>query len=88
MKSKKGSINHVCIVKFLKLLVKLDKFLLKLDKNIKFIESMKTMDLRQDKSNMRTTTFLDKSNMSFSILNDMGVIILGPNTMKSNDTTS
>ena len=78
----------MCFVKFLKLLVKHDKLLHKLDKNIKFIESMKTMDPRQDKSNMRTTTFLDKSNMSFSILNDMGVIIPDPNTMKSNDTAS
>ena len=68
--------------------VKLNKFLNKLAKNIKFIDSMKTMDLRLDKSNMRTTTFLDKSNMSLSLLNDMGVIIPAPNTMKSNATAS
>ena len=67
---------------------KLDKFLLKLDKNIKSIESMKTMDPLLAKSNMRSTTLLAKSNMSLSILNDMGVIILDPNTMKSNDTAS
>ena len=85
MKLKKGFINHVCIVKFL---IKIDKRLLKLDKNIKFIASMKTMEILQDKSNMRTTTLLVKSNMSLSILNDMGVIILDPNTMKSNDTAS
>ena len=72
----------MCIVKFL---VKIDKRLLKFDKSIMFIESMKTMDLLQDKSNMRSTTFLDNSNMSLSILNDMGVIIPDPNTMKSND---
>ena len=88
MKFKKGFINHVCIVKFLKLLVKLDKLLHKLDKNIKFIESMKTMDLLQDKSNMRSTTLLAKSNMSLTILNDMGVIIPDPNTIKSNATAS
>ena len=85
MKSKKGFINHVCIVKFL---VTIDKRLLKIDKNIKFIKSMKTMEILQDKSNMRSTTLPAKSNMSLSILNDMSVIILDPNTMKSNDTAS
>ena len=57
--------------------VKLDKFLHKLAKNIKFNKSKTTMEILQD-----------KSNMSLSILNDMGVIILDPNTMKSNDTAS
>ena len=61
MKFKNGFIKHVCIVKFL---VKIDKRLLKFDKSIMFIESMKTMDLLQDKSNMRSTTLLAKSNMS------------------------
>ena len=56
---------------------KLDKFLLKLDKNIKSIESMKTMD-----------PLLAKSNMRLSILTDMGVNIPDPNTMKSNDMAS
>ena len=49
---------------------------------------MKTMDLLQDKSNMRSTTLLAKRNMRLSILNDMGVIIPDPNTMKRNDTAS
>ena len=49
---------------------------------------MKTMEILQDKSNMRSTTLLVKSNMSLSILNDMGVIITNPNTIKSNDMAS
>ena len=85
MKFKKGFIKNVCIVK---LLVKIDKHLLKIDKSIKFIESLKTMEILKDKSNMRLTTLLAKINMRLSILNDMGVIILDPNTMKSNDTAS
>ena len=75
----------MCIVK---LFVKIDKCLLKLDKNLKFAKNMKTMEIIQDKSNMRSTTLLAKSNMSVSILNDMGVIILDPNTMKNNATAS
>ena len=85
MKFKKGFFKHVCNVKFL---VKINTRPLKLDKNIKFIASMKTMEILQDKSNMRLTTLLAKSNMRLSLLNDMGVIILDPNTMKSNDTAS
>ena len=85
MKSKRGFSKHVCIDK---LLLKLDKLLHKIAKNIKFNKSKTTMDLLQEKSNMRPTTLLAKSNMSLSILNDMGVIILDPNTMKINDTTS
>ena len=73
-KFKKGFIKHVCILKFL---VKIDKGLLKLDKNLKFAKSMKSMEILQD-----------KSKMSLSILNDMGVIIPDPNTMKSNDMAS
>ena len=92
MKSKRGFSKHVCIDKLLlkidKLILKLDKLIHKFDKSIKFIESMKTMEILQDKSNMRSTTLLAKSNMSLSILNDMGVIILDSNTMKSNDTAS
>ena len=87
------------IVKFHKFLVKIDKRLLKQDKNVKSIESKKTMDpllaksnMRSTtllaKSNMRKTTLLAKSNMRLSILTDMGVIIPDPNTMKSNDMAS
>ena len=71
----------------------------KLDKNLKFTKSKNTMEILQDKSNMRSTTLLAKSNMrsttllaksnmSLSILTDMGVIIPDPNTMKSNDMAS
>ena len=45
-----GFINHVCIVK---LLIKIDKRLLKLEKNLKFAKNMNTMEILQDKSNMR-----------------------------------
>ena len=93
----------MCIVKPLvkidKLLIKIDKFLLKRDKNVKSIESKKTMDpllaksnMRSTtllaKSNMRKTTLLAKSNMRLPILTDMGVIIPDPNTMKNNDMAS
>ena len=93
----------MCIVKLLvkihKLLVKIDKLLLNRDKNVKSVESKKTMDPLLTKSNMRSTTLLAKgnmrkttllakSNMRLSILNDMGVIISDPNTMKSNDMAS
>ena len=82
----------MCIDKLLlkidKLLLKLDKFLDKLAKTIRFIESMKTMEILRAKSNMRKTTLLAKSNMRLSILNVMGVIIPDPNTMKSNDMES
>ena len=88
MKFKSGFINHVCIVKFLKFLVKIDKLLHKLTKNIKFNKSNTTMETPQDKSNMRLTSLLAKTNMRLSILNDMGVIIPDPNTMKSNDMAS
>ena len=76
------------LVKIDKLLVKIDKLLLKRDKNVKSIDSKKTMDPLLAKSNMRKTTLLAKSNMRLSILNDMGVIIPDPNTMKSNDMAS
>ena len=73
-KSKRGFINHVCIVKFLKLLHKLDKLL----HNLKFIKSMMTLEILHTKSNMRLT-----------ILHVKGVIItLDPNTMKSNSMAS
>ena len=86
----------MCIDKFL---VKIDKLLLKRDKNVKSIESKKTMDpllaksnMRSTtllaKSNMRKTTLLAKSNMRLPIINDMGVIIPDPNTMKRNDMAS
>ena len=64
--------------------VKLDKFLRKLAKDIKFTKSMKTMGILHDKSNMRLTTLLAKSNTSWTIINNMGVIIRDPYTMKSN----
>ena len=71
----------MCIDKLLdkidKFLVKIDKLLFKRDKNVKSIDSKKTMD-----------PLLAKSNMRLPILNDMGVIILDSNTMKSNDTAS
>ena len=82
----------MCIVKPLvkidKLLVKIDKFLLKRDKNVKSIESKKTMDPLLAKSYMRSTTLLAKSTSSLTIINNMGVIIPNPNTMKSNDMAS
>ena len=95
-KFKNEDFKLACIVKFL---LELDKLLHKLAKNIKFIKSMKTMEILHDKSNMRlttllaksnmrSTTLLAKSNMRLSILNDMGVIIPDPNTMKSNDMAS
>ena len=82
-----------------KLLLKIDKLLLERDKNVKSIESKKTMAhllaksiMRKTtllaKSNMRKTTLLAKHNMRLSILDDMGVIIPDPNTMKSNDMAS
>ena len=79
----------MCIDKLLdmidKFLVKIDKLLVKRDKNGKSIMRKTTL---LAKSNMRKTTLLAKSNMRLSILNDMGVIIPDPNTMKSNDTAS
>ena len=68
--------------------VKLDKLLYKLAKNIKFIKSMKRMDILHDKSNMRSTTLRAMSNTSWTIINNMGVIIPDPNTMKSNAMAS
>ena len=92
MKLKKEFTKDVCIDK---LLVKIDKLPLKQDKNVKSIESKKTMDTIIAESNMRLTTLLAKSNMrstilfakstiTMSILNDMGVIIPDPISMKSN----
>ena len=75
MKFKKGFINHVCIVK---LLLKLDKLLHKLAKNIKFIKSMTTMEILCDKSNMRLTTLLTKSDTILTLINNMDVIIPAP----------
>ena len=82
-----------------KLLVNIDKLPLKQDKNVKSIESKKKMDPLLAKSNMRKTTLLAKNNMrkttlltksntSLPILNNMGVIIPKPNTMKSNTMAS
>ena len=77
-----------CIVKFLKFLLELDKLPNNLAKNIKFIKSMKTMEILHDKSNMGLTTILIESNTSLTIINNMDVIIPDPNTMKSNATAS
>ena len=77
-----------CIVKFLKLLLELDKLLHKLAKNNKSIKSMKTMEILHDKNNMTITTLCAKSTTSFTIINNMGVIIPDPNTMKRNTTAS
>ena len=84
-KFKNDDFKLACIVKFL---LELDKILHKLAKNIRFNKSDTTMEILQDKSNMRSTTLLAKSNMRLSILNDMGVIIPDPNIMKSNDMAS
>ena len=71
----------MCIDKLLdmidKFLIKIDKLLLKRDKNVKSIESKKTMD-----------PLLAKSNTSLTIINNMGVRIPDPNTMKRNATAS
>ena len=91
MNFKTGLTNHVRIIKFLKFVLKLDKPLHKLLKNpkdIKFTKSMKTKGILHDTTNMKSTTLLAKSNTSWTIINNMGVIILDPNTMKSNATTS
>ena len=77
MKSKKGFFKHVCVVKFLKFIVKLDKILHKLDKHLKFTKSKKTMEILQDKSKLRETILLVKD-----------AIIPNPNTMKSNAAAS
>ena len=45
---------------------------------------MTTMGIIHDKSNMRLTTLLTESNTSLTIINNMGVIIPDPNTMKNN----
>ena len=74
MKLKRGFSKHVCIDK---LLNKLDKLLHKLAKNITFNKSKMTMEILQDKSNMRLTILLVKD-----------AIIPDPNTMKSNATAS
>ena len=69
-KSKRGTINHVCNVKFLKLLHKL----VKLHLNLKFNKSKLIMDFLHAKSNMRMIT-----------LHVKGVIItIASNIMKSN----
>ena len=81
MKSTNEYIKLVCIVK-------LDKFLHKLAKHIKFNKSNKTLEIQHDKCNLRLTTLPTKSNTSLTIINNMGVIILDPNTMKSNATAS
>ena len=53
-----------CIFKFLKFLLELDKFIHKLSMNNKSIQSMKTMEILHDKSNMRMTTLRAKSTTS------------------------
>ena len=61
MKIKKEFTKDVCIDK---LIVKIDKLPLKRDKNIKSIESKKTMDTILAKSNMRKTSNFAKSTTS------------------------
>ena len=46
------------------------------------------MEIIQDKSNMRFTTLLTKSDTSLTTTYNTGVIIPDPNTMKSNATAS
>ena len=77
-----------CIVKFLNFLLEFYKPLHKLLNDTKFTKSMKTMGILHDKSNMRLTTLLTKSNMSLTIIDNIGIIILDPNTIKSNATAS
>ena len=73
-KSKSGTTNQECTVKFLKLLHKLDKLL----HNLKFNKSKMIMDFLHAKSNMRLI-----------ILHVKGVIItLDTNTMNKNATAS
>ena len=84
-KFKNEDFKLACIVKFL---LKLDKLLHKLAKNSKSIKSMKTMEILHDKNNMTITTPRAKSTTSCTIINNMGVIIPDPNTMKSNATAS
>ena len=73
-KSKRGTINHVCNVKVLKILHKL----VKLHLNLKFNKSKLIMDFLRAKSNMRMI-----------ILHVKGVIItIANNTMKSNAMAS
>ena len=73
-KLKNEDFKIACIVKFL---FQLTKILHKLANTIKFIESMKTMEILQDKSKLRERILLVKD-----------VIIPAPNTMKSNATAS
>ena len=87
-KFKNEDFKLACIVKFLKFLLELDKLLHKLAKNIKFIKSMKRMEILHDKSSMRLTILLTKSDMSLTIIYNTGVIIPDPNTMKSNAMAS
>ena len=73
-KSKSETTNQECIVKFLKLLHKLEKLL----QNLNIKKSKTTMKILHPKSNMRLI-----------ILHVKGVIItLDPNTMKRNATAS
>ena len=77
-KFKNEDFKLACIIKFL---LELDKLLHKLAKNIKFIKSMMAIEILHDKSNMRLTTLLIKSNTSLTIINNTGIIIPDPNTM-------
>ena len=73
-KSKRGTTNHECNFKFLKLLHKL----VKLHLNLKFNKSKLIMDFLCAKSNMRMTTLHAK---------DI-IITIANNTMKSNATAN
>ena len=60
-KFKNEDFKLACIVKFL---LELDKLIHKLAKNNKSIQSIKTMEILHDKSNMRMTTLRAKSTTS------------------------
>ena len=80
-KFKNEDFKLACIVKFL---IELDKLLHKLTKNNKSIKRMKTMEILHDKNNMTITTLRAQSTTSCTIINNMGVIIPDPNTIKRN----
>ena len=73
-KSKSGTTNRECNVKFLKLLFKQDKLL----RNLKFNKSKMIMDFLHAKSNMRMITLTVKD----------VIITIANNTMKNNATAS
>ena len=87
-KLKNEDFKLACIIKILKFLLEFDKLLHKLAMNIKFIKSMTAIEILHDKSNMRLTILLTKSDTSLTIIYNTGVIIPDPNTMNSNAMAS